>query len=104
MDYDCGMQVIALRTLRQFWEKHPQAETPIRVWYAMAAKADWTSPADIKMQFGSSVDFVGDNRVIFDVSGNKYRLIVHVSYAYKRALVKFIGTHDEYDRINAETI
>ena len=98
------MQVIALRTLRQFWERHPQAETPVKVWYAAASKAEWASPADIKRQFGGSVDFVGDNRVIFDLSGNKYRLIVHISYRYKRALVKFIGTHAEYDRINAETI
>ena len=98
------MQVIALRTLRQFWGRHPQAETPIKVWYAAASKAEWVSPADIKRQFGGSVDFVGDNRVIFDLSGNKYRLIVHISYRYKRALVKFIGTHAEYDRINAETI
>lgn len=98
------MQVIALRTLRQFWEMHPSAETPVKVWYAMAAKADWRSPADIKRQFGTLVDFVGDNRVIFDLGGNKYRLIVHVSYPFKRILVKFIGTHTEYDKINAEII
>lgn len=98
------MQIVALRTLRLFWEKHPQAETPIKVWYAAASKAEWKTPADIKAQFGGSVDFVGDNRVIFDLAGNKYRLIVHVSYAFKRALVKFIGTHAEYDRIDAETI
>ena len=98
------MQVIALRTLRQFWELHPQAETPIRVWYGVASKADWASPADIKRQFGPSVDFVGDNRVIFDLAGNKYRLIVHVSYRFKRVLVKFVGTHAEYDKIIAETV
>lgn len=98
------MQIVALRTLRQFWERHPQAETPIKVWYGIASKAEWTSPADIKKQFGPSVDFVGDNRVIFDLAGNKFRLVVHISYTYRRALVKFIGTHAEYDRINAETI
>lgn len=98
------MQVIALPTLSQFWEKHPQAETPIRVWYAVAARAEWTSPADIKRQFGASVDFEGDNRVIFDLGGNKYRLIVHMAYAYGRSLVKFIGTHAEYDKINAKTV
>lgn len=98
------MQIIALRTLRQFWEKHPQAETPVKVWFAAASKATWKAPADIKAQFGATVDFVGDNRVIFDLAGNKYRLIVHVSYAFKRVLVKFIGTHAEYDKINAETI
>jgi mRNA interferase HigB len=98
------MQIVALRTLRQFWEKHPQAEAPIKVWYAVAAKAEWASPADIKRQFGTTVDFVGDHRVIFDLGGNKYRLILHVAYAYRRALVKFVGTHAEYDKINAETV
>jgi mRNA interferase HigB len=98
------MQTVARRTLRQFWEKHPQAETPIRVWYATVAKAEWKSPADIKRHFGAAVDFLNDNRVIFDLSGNRYRLVVHVSYTYKRVLVKFIGTHAEYDRINVENV
>ena len=83
---------------------HPQAERPLKVWYATAVKAEWTGPADIKRQFGASVDFVGDNRVIFDLGGNKYRLVVRIAYTYKRALVKFIGTHAEYDGINAETV
>ena len=58
----------------------------------------------MKRQFGTTVDFVGDNRLVFDLSGNKYRLVVHVAYAYRRVLVKFIGTHAQYDRIDAETI
>ncbi|UYN96502.1 MAG: type II toxin-antitoxin system HigB family toxin [Enhydrobacter sp.] len=98
------MQVIALRTLRRFWEKHPQAEGPIRAWYALASQLDWKGPADVKRQFGATVDFVGDNRVVFDFGGNEYRLIVHVAYAYRRVLVKFVGTHAEYDRIDAETV
>jgi len=98
------MQIIALRTLRQFWEKHPQAETPIKVWYGIASKAIWKSPADVKSQFGGNVDFVGDNRAIFDIAGNKYRLIVHISYGYRRVLVKFIGTHADYDKIDAENV
>ncbi len=102
--YHSLMQVIALRTLRQFWERHPKAETPIRVWFTTVSKAEWASPADIKLQFGASVDFVGDNRAIFDIGGNKYRLIAHFSYVYRRVLVKFIGTHADYDRINAETV
>ncbi len=102
--YPDAMQVIALRTLRQFWERHSQAETPIKVWYATASQADWASTADVKRQFGTAVDFVGDNRQIFDLGGNKYRLIVHASYTYKRVLVKFIGTHAEYDKINAEIV
>ncbi|HIJ38298.1 MAG TPA: type II toxin-antitoxin system HigB family toxin [Rhodospirillaceae bacterium] len=98
------MQVVALRTLRQFWERHAQSETPIKVWYSQVARADWRTPTDIKDQFGATVDFVGDNRVIFDLSGNKYRLVVRVSYSFKRVLVKFVGTHAEYDKIDAETV
>jgi mRNA interferase HigB len=98
------MQVIALRTLKQFWGLHPQAETPLRVWYAQATQAEWTNPQDIKRDYCASVDFIADNRVIFDISGNKYRLVVHVSYIYKRVLVKFIGTHSQYDKINPESV
>lgn len=98
------MQVIARRTLRQFWERHPQAEGPLRVWFAIATKAHWRGPSDVKRQFGAAVDFVADNRVIFDIGGNKYRLVVHVSYAFGRVLVKFVGTHAEYDRIDPETV
>lgn len=98
------MQVIAKRTLRQFWERHPRAETPLKVRFAIAGKAQWTGPADVGNDFGSSVDFVGDNRVIFDIDGNKYRLIVHVAYPFRRMLIKFFGTHAEYDRIDPETV
>lgn len=98
------MQVIALRTLRLFWRRHPQAEGPLRAWYAVLSRAQWSGPADVKRQFGTTVDFIGDNRIVFDIAGNKYRLIVHVAYAFRRVLIKFIGTHAEYDRIDAETV
>ena len=98
------MQVIACRTLCEFWERHPQAERPIRAWFAVVSKARWKGPDDVKRQFGATVDFVGDNRVIFDLGGNKYRLIVHVSYAFGRLLVKFVGTHADYDRVDPETV
>jgi len=98
------MQVVARRTLKQFWLRHPQAEGPVRAWFATAAKARWQSPNDVKRQFDSNVDFVADNRVIFDLGGNKYRLVVHVSYRFQRILVKFIGTHAEYDRIDPERV
>src|SRR5947209_7876537 len=102
--YHFSMQVIARRTLREFWARYPRAEGPIRAWVAIAVKARWANPAEIKRQFGSAVDFVGDNRVIFDLGGNKYRLVVHVSFAFGRLLVKFIGSHAEYDRIDPETV
>lgn len=97
------MNVIALRTLREFWTKHPQAETPLRAWHDIMRKAQWTSPQDVKDLFRSA-DFVGDNRVIFDIGGNKYRLVAHVAHGYGRVLVKFVGTHKDYDRINPETV
>ncbi len=98
------MQIIAKRTLRQFWERQARAEVPLRAWYAIVDRAEWSRPADVKAMFGTTVDFVGDNRVIFDIGGNKYRLVVHVAYAYGRVLVKFVGTHAEYDRIDPETV
>src|SRR5258707_10018211 len=98
------MQIIALRTLRQFWERHPTAETPVRDWYVRVTRATWSGPADVKAQFGNTVDFIADNRLIFDLGGNKYRLVVHAAYAYKRVLVKFIGTHAQYDRIAPEKV
>jgi mRNA interferase HigB len=98
------MQVIALRTLRQFWRKHPQAEGPLRFWYELVTKAEWKGPADVKDLFGTAVDFVADNRIVFDIAGNKYRLVVRVSYRFKSLQIKFVGTHREYDEIDAETV
>lgn len=98
------MEVVSKRTLREFWRKHSSAEGPLKVWHAQAVRAEWRGPADVKSQFGTTVDFISDNRVIFDIGGNKYRLIVHVSYRYKRLLVKFIGTHKDYDKIDPETV
>ena len=96
--------MIALRTLRKFWTIHPQAEEPLRTWFKDVSSALWTGPHSIKDQFGSKVDFVADNRVIFDISGNKYRLVVRVAYPHRRVLIKFIGTHSDYDRIKPETV
>jgi mRNA interferase HigB len=98
------MQVIAKRTLRLFLDREPRARTPLQTWHAAAERASWRTPNDVKAEFGTTVDFVADNRVIFDIGGNRYRLVVHVSYEYARVLVKFVGTHREYDRIDPETI
>jgi mRNA interferase HigB len=98
------MNVVSLKRLRDFWARHPQAERPLRAWYAIARKARWDQPADIKAGFGTNVDFVGDNRAVFDVGGNKYRLVVRVSYRFKQVQVKFVGTHRDYDVIDVETV
>lgn len=98
------MQVIAHRAIRQFWEAHRQAEAPLRAWYAVMTKATLNGPADLKRLFGARVDIVADNRAIFDIGGNKFRLVVRISYEFKRVLVKFVGTHKEYDKIDAVLI
>ena len=97
------MRVIARRTLREFWERHRRAEQSLRSWYAEAAKANWTSPQDIKSAYRHA-SFLADNRVVFNVAGNRYRLIAHVNYGYRIVYVKFVGTHAEYDRINPGTV
>lgn len=77
---------------------------PFRAWHAVVSQATWLGPADVRAEFGHRVDFVGDNRLIFDIAGNRYRLIVHIAYVYQRVLIKFIGTHADYYRIVPETV
>jgi mRNA interferase HigB len=96
--------VIAKRTLRLFWRRHAQAEGPLRAWHAAVSRGKWNEPADVKAAFGAAVDFVADDRIVFDIGGNKYRLVVHVAYRFKRVLIKFLGTHKDYDRIDPESV
>jgi mRNA interferase HigB len=98
------MNVVSRKTLVACWGRHPQSKAPLTAWYLVARKAEWKTSADVKNQFGTTVDFVGDYRVIFDIAGNKYRLVVHVSYTYKSVLIKFVGTHAEYDKMDAEKV
>jgi len=97
------MRVIALKTLRDFWEKHPQAEIPLRAWYALASRADWRNPADIKAAYRNA-GFLANNRVVFNIKGNDYRLVVAARYDKGIMFVRFVGVHREYDRINAEEV
>lgn len=97
------MNVISKKTLVLFYENHPQAKTPLEVWHSDVRKAQWESPDQIKHDY-SSASFLRDNRVVFNIKGNDYRLIVHIDYKRKIVRVKFIGTHSEYDKINAEEI
>ncbi|HEY4113837.1 MAG TPA: type II toxin-antitoxin system HigB family toxin [Rhizomicrobium sp.] len=104
MEHSGPMQVIAKRTLKLFWERHRNAEGPLRAWHAAVSAALWSGPADVKRSFGANVDFVRDNRIIFDVGGNKYRIVVHVAYKFKRVLIKFVGTHAAYDKIDPGSV
>jgi len=97
------MRVIAIPVLRQFWEKHPDAEEPLKAWYEEASKAVWMQPADIKAHYRSA-SILKNRRVVFNIKGNDYRLIVSLSYKLQIAYVKFIGTHKEYDAVDAQTI
>lgn len=97
------MKIVARKLLGDFWARYPDAKGPLTAWFHTVRQAEWDGPADIRAQFGSA-DFVGDNRVIFNIGGNKYRLVVHVYYPHRIVRTKFVGTHRQYDRINPETI
>ena len=98
------MRVIAKRTLVQFWESgHGDAEQPLKTWYALAKAAQWSHPKEIKAKFASA-SFLANNRVVFNISGNKYRLVVKVEYELKTVYIRFIGTHAEYDKIDSTVI
>lgn len=99
------MRVISKRPLVEHWlaPHREDSEGPLKAWYAEALAATWQGPADVKGQFRNA-SIVGDNRVVFNIAGNKYRLIVHINYAKQIMLVKFVGTHREYDEVTAETV
>ena len=97
------MRVIAISSLRAFWEKYPNAQTPLRAWYAMASRAQWGSPADIKQAYRHA-SFTANNRVVFNVKGNDYRLVALVRYDKGLLFVRFVGTHAQYDKIDVLTV
>ncbi|CAM4422737.1 type II toxin-antitoxin system HigB family toxin [Stenotrophomonas pavanii] len=97
------MKVVALATLKRFWERHPDSETVLRSWYDEVRHAVWDTPHDVRQRYASA-SFVANSRVVFNIKGNSYRLIVAVSYRFQVVYIKFIGTHAEYDRIDADTV
>ncbi|AVQ89165.1 type II toxin-antitoxin system HigB family toxin [Plesiomonas shigelloides subsp. oncorhynchi] len=97
------MKIIAIKTLRDFWTANPDAEQPLKAWVDEASKAEWKSPAEIKEQYRSA-SILKNRRVVFNIKGNNYRLIVAIAYQRGWVFIKFIGTHKEYDKIDAETV
>jgi len=97
------MNIVARKTLMGFWNDHPDCEEQLKTWYAEMKRSSFTSPHEIKEKYGTA-DPVGNNRVVFNIKGNKYRLIVKFDYRRQKGFIRFIGTHKEYDRINAEEI
>ncbi|RZI47114.1 type II toxin-antitoxin system HigB family toxin [Candidatus Finniella inopinata] len=100
------MRVISKRTLKQFWEAHSNfqdAKVWLQQWYADVEASEWKSQEDVKRRYRSA-SFLADNQIIFNVCGNRYRLIVKINYEYGIIYIRFIGTHAEYDQVNAKTI
>ena len=97
------MKVIAVSTLKRFWARHPDSEQPLKAWYDEAKHASWTTPQDIKDHYAST-SFVANNRVVFNIKGNDYRLIVAIAYRFGAVYIKFVGTHAEYDRVETATV
>lgn len=97
------MRVIAKKTLKLFWKKHEDCEQQLKSWYDETIEADWTSPKDIKINYPSA-SFLADNRVVFNIKGNTYRLIVKINFKYKMVWIRFVGTHSQYDKIDANKI
>ena len=100
------MRVIAIGTLTSFWKAKPSfhdAEEPTLAWYRQVLKADWSSPAKVKQEFGNA-SILKDGRVVFNIAGNKYRIVVWINYYYRVVYIRFIGTHAQYDKIDAQTI
>jgi mRNA interferase HigB len=101
--YLCNVRVISKKTLREFWQKHSDCEERLKAWHKEAEEATWKTPQHIKSDYPSA-SFLQDNRVVFNIKGNSYRLIVKINYNFSIVWIRFIGTHSEYDKINAATI
>ncbi|MCM8611267.1 type II toxin-antitoxin system HigB family toxin [Accumulibacter sp.] len=97
------MRIIAVSYLRSFWESNPDAEQHLKSWADEARKASWRQPADIKAQYRNA-SILRNRRVVFNIKGNDCRLVASVAYRYQAVYVKFVGTHAEYDLIDAETV
>lgn len=97
------MRIISKKPLREFWEDHADAKAALQAWYEDAERAQWRTPSDIKRSYRNA-SIVGDNRVIFNIKGNDYRLVVKVHYDRGYVYIRFLGTHREYDSIDAERI
>ncbi len=100
------MRIIALKTLKAFWEGYPEyldSKDQTLSWYRFVSYADWNSPADVKRDFRNA-SILKDGRVVFNIAGNKYRIIVWINYSYKIVYIRFIGTHAQYDNVDAQNI
>ncbi|MFH1115797.1 MAG: type II toxin-antitoxin system HigB family toxin [Pseudomonadota bacterium] len=98
------MRVIKRSVLLEFGKNHPQARVPLDHWYQLVRKGDWQNTVAVKTVFGTSVDFVAHNRAVFDIKGNQYRLIAEINYRRRIVFIRFLGTHAEYDKVDADAV
>jgi mRNA interferase HigB len=97
------MRIISKKTLKDYWEQEPATKAALQAWHAEAKNAEWSSPADLKARYATA-SILKDGRVVFNICGNKYRLVVWINYDFCTIYVRFVGTHKEYDEIEAQTI
>jgi len=97
------MHVLSRKALRDFWARVPEAEGALQAWFHEVSVAAWTSSAEVKARYGSA-SIISAERVVFNICGNKYRLVARINYASSTLFVRFVGTHREYDRIDVETV
>lgn len=97
------MRIIARKTLREYADQHPEVSGQLEAWYHDTRRADWAAPVDVTRVYGSA-SILPNQRVVFNIKGNRYRLVVAINYAHKIVYVRWFGTHREYDEIDATTI
>lgn len=96
-------RIFAKSTLREFWEKYPDSEQYLKTWYDTAMNSDWKATNDVKQSYAHAT-ILKDSRIVFNIKGNSYRLVIKFNFGQQLAFVRFIGTHTEYDKIDADTI
>ena len=97
------MRIISKRALRKFWELHPESERALLAWFREVEREDWSTPAHVTERYANA-SIVGSDRVVFRIRGNEYRIVARIFYPGKEVYIRFVGTHGEYDRINAEEV
>jgi mRNA interferase HigB len=98
-----GMRIVARPMLRSYWEANPDSEESLRAWHSVVKRADWSTPQELKAQIRNA-SILKKGRVVFNIKGNTYRLVTSINYDYRMVYVRFIGTHKEYDQIDAEEV
>lgn len=97
------MRIIARKALKDFWEKHPDSEEPLKAWFKITGEVEWKTPQDVKKLYRNAT-ILKDGRMVFNIAGNKYRLVVWINYPYRVVYIRFVGTHKQYDQTDVQTI